>query len=160
MKIWAGTAAALGKRGCRDTCPGQRRFSGRFASLAATLALLSGCADQGDEPTHGGPPVATVSYATDVQPIFNTDCAGCHTNGGANGGLDLSEGVSHAHLVGIPSPSFGTVRVVAGEPDSSFLYQKLTGNQSDGSPMPPTGLLPADKQELVRVWIEEGALDN
>jgi hypothetical protein len=129
-------------------------------TVMIVLLAVAGCADRGDEPTLGQPVVPTVSYAMDVQPIFDADCAGCHTGGGANGGLDLSAGVSYANLVDVPSPSYGTIRVVAAEPGSSFLNQKITGNQNDGSMMPPTGLLAADKQELVRVWIAEGAHDN
>jgi len=132
----------------------------RLAPVTIVLLAIVGCADLGDEPPNGAPPMPTVSFADDLQPIFNIDCANCHTNGATNGGLDLNEGASYTNLVGIASPSFGTIRVVAGEPDSSFLYQKLTGTQSDGSMMPPPGLLPADKQELVRVWIAEGAQDN
>jgi len=149
-------------KGERQTVGDLVTGSGAMRLAPVTIALLAivGCADLGDEPPNGAPPMPTVSFADELEPIFNIDCANCHTNGATNGGLDLNEGASYANLVGIASPSFGTVRVVAGEPDSSFLYQNLTGTQSDGSMMPPPGLLPADKQELVRVWIAEGAQDN
>ena len=31
-----------------------------------------------------------VDYKTDIQPIFNSYCSGCHTGGGSSGGQDLS----------------------------------------------------------------------
>ena len=108
------------------------------------------------------PPIPDpVSYATEIQPIFNANCAGCHTDGGQNGGLDLSSGLSHGNLVGVESAQFaGVFRVIAEQPDNSLLYQKLTATQTNGSMMPPTGLIAEADRELVRTWIAEGANDN
>ena len=130
------------------------------------LAVLAGCSDYGDDPMDGGgptdppdPPEPTVSYADDVQPIFDANCVGCHGDGG-NAGLDLRPGLSYANLYEVQSTESALNRVEPEEPMLSWLYLKLTGQQNVGTEMPPGSLLDADTRELVRTWIEEGALDN
>lgn len=81
--------------------------------------------------------------------------------------LDLSErGLAYANLVGVDGmgsfcSGMGT-RVVAGDPDASLLYQKLS--QEDpacGSRMPQGGdPLPTPVLEAFRAWIQAGALDD
>jgi hypothetical protein len=129
------------------------------------LALLVGCGDFGEDPADDGnggpmePPAATVSFAEDVEPIFGASCVDCHGDG-ANAGLDLRSGLAHANLVNVPASESALDRVEPGEPGQSWLYLKLTGQQNVGDAMPPGGSLPADALELIRTWIEEGALDN
>ena len=125
----------------------------------AAVLLLAGCSDRGTEPGLPGGGDDPVSYTADVQPIWNANCIGCHGDGG-NGGLDLRMPGSRANLVDVPSPSWPGLRVVAGEPDSSVLYLKLTGTAGVGDRMPQGGSLGADDTEIVRLWIAEGALDN
>jgi hypothetical protein len=125
---------------------------------AATLALLAavaltGCGGGDDE----------VAYS-EVQGLWDEyGCTGCHP--GVNSSLDLREDRSYEELVGIPAledPSL--VRVVAGDPERSFLYLKLGGDApiadipGIGTRMPPRAP-PIDEAdlELVRRWIEEGA---
>ena len=134
----------------------------RFLLTVLPVALLAGCSDYGDDPTTEGPmepPAATVSYASDVQPIYDANCVGCHGDGG-NAGLDLRPGLSFTNLVRIPSTESGLARIEPGEPENSWLYLKITGQQSFGDQMPPGSPLSADMTDLVRTWIEEGALDN
>jgi hypothetical protein len=61
------------------------------------------------------------------------------------------------------------VLVVPGDPDNSFLFQKLVNSipadQTEGAPMPSGEAimwqeLPAPQIEAVRSWIAAGALDN
>jgi hypothetical protein len=50
------------------------------------------------------------------------------------------------------------VRVVAGQPDASFLVQKLEGTQTLGDRMPQGGpYLSQDLINDVRLWIANGA---
>jgi mono/diheme cytochrome c family protein len=134
-----------------------RRLSKR--GTVATLALLlAGCSDHGtDPPLDSGDGHASVSYAKDVQPIWDTNCVVCH---GISGGLDLSGPGSRANLVGIASTNWGGVRVAAGDPDQSILYRKLTGDAGTGDRMPQGGALDPADIEVVRRWIVEGAQDN
>ncbi|HPF35730.1 c-type cytochrome [bacterium] len=125
-----------------------------FAALAT-----AGCSDLG-EPVTAPAPEETLSFQADVQPIFDGNCVGCHGAGG-NGGLDLRAGQSHAALVGATSPTYGAVRVVAGDPDASVLFDKLSGGGTYGQTMPPTGTsLPPAALETIRAWIAAGAPDN
>jgi len=126
------------------------------------LPVLVACSDLGDDPGDGGgpmnPPPETVNFVEDVQPIFDANCVGCHGDGG-NAGLDLRSGLSYTNLVGITATESSLSRVEPGEPMNSWLYLKLTGQQDVGTVMPPSGSLDADLTDLVRTWIEEGALD-
>ncbi len=128
--------------------------------LALGLVLLTGCSDHGDpvttvtDPGGGGPD--PVSFASEVQPIFNANCVGCHGAGG-NAGLDLREGLSRTNLVGMAAVGSAGDLVVAGDSAASVLYQRLSGV---GGTMPPTGGLPATDIATVQTWIDEGALDN
>jgi len=123
---------------------------------------LTGCSDRGAAPTTAGNgETETISFASEVQPIFTQNCAtsGCHASPEPIAGLDLSEGVAYGNIVGVASggsPAF--LRVSPADPDSSLLYLKLTAQGT--SLMPPGGALPADGIEAVRTWIEEGAADN
>jgi mono/diheme cytochrome c family protein len=126
------------------------------------LSVLVACSDLGDDPADGGgpmdPPSEAVSFTDDIQPIFDANCVVCHGDGG-NAGLDLRSGQSYTNLVGIKATESDLSRIEPGEPMNSWLYLKLTGQQDVGTMMPPTGFLDADLTDLVRTWIEEGALD-
>lgn len=139
----------------------------RWRPIMAAVGLLAvtGCADfgadQADDGQEGGiiQPPLTISFGDDIQPIFDQSCAGCHGIGG-QAGLDLGVGVSHGNLVGVASTQSSRPLVAPGQPDQSWLYLKLTGQQDAGTEMPPGGSIGAANLDLVRAWIEEGALDN
>ena len=130
------------------------------AALVALLALVfvSGCSDHGD-PSALNPadPVESVSFANEIQPIFDAQCIGCHGDQG-NAGLDLRSGLSYANLVGVAANATAGILVVAGDATSSVIYHRLTGFQVGF--MPPTSQLPISDQELVAEWINDGALNN
>ena len=53
---------------------------------------------------------------------------------------------------------FVTVRVVPGDPDASFLIQKLNGTQTLGNRMPDGGpYLTTATVNVIRQWIQDGA---
>jgi hypothetical protein len=131
------------------------------AALVATALLVLGAAlascGGGEE---------TVSYS-EVQGVWGKyGCTGCHP--GVNPSLDLREGRSYDELVGIQAledPSL--VRVIAGDPERSFLYLKLGGAApvadipAIGTRMPPRAPPIAEEDlQLVRDWIEQGAKDD
>jgi hypothetical protein len=104
-----------------------------------------------------------VSYEQ-VQGVFaEYGCTACHP--GVNPALDLTEGNSYDELVGIQALEDPTLyRVVAGDPERSFLYLKLGGAPpvadipAIGTRMPPRAP-PIDPEDLdlVRRWILQGA---
>ena len=109
------------------------------------ILLLSGCYfDEGEEIIL--PDV--VSFATDIQPIFSTNCTSCHPVLVAP--PDLTEGSSYEAIT-------NGVYIVPNDLEASVLYQRLEGNPSV---MPPSGGLPSTDIELVKSWIEQGAPDN
>ncbi|MCP4292486.1 MAG: hypothetical protein GY780_11715 [bacterium] len=123
------------------------------------VVFVGGCSDHGDpvgviEPPGGNDPV---SFSTDIQPVFDMNCIGCHGAGG-NAGLDLRNGLSFNNLVGVEATASTGLRVVVGDADTSVLYQRLFGAMV--APMPPSGVLPESVQSLVAQWINEGALNN
>ena len=111
-------------------------------------------------------PSGSISHATDIQPIWNANCIGCHVPGGVGvlfGGLDLS-GNAFDDLVGVASGQSPLLRVQAGSPNDSYLWHKLNGTQASvggtGGSMPAgvmaTPLDPATLA-LIEQWILQGA---
>ena len=93
------------------------------------------------ESTGGTTGAAVVDYETDIQPIWDAKCNSCHSAGGsATMGPVLTQGVSHANIVGKQSPTVALPLVAAGDPDGSDLGHKLNGTQVDvggnGASMP------------------------
>lgn len=131
---------------------------GPVAGLVLLAFAAGGCSDRGGDPAapDGGGP-APVSYAADVQPIWNANCIDCH---GGTAGLELEAPGSRADLVGVASTGWAGVRVAAGDPAASILYRKISGDSGVGDRMPQGGALGNDDIETVRRWIAEGALDN
>jgi hypothetical protein len=105
-----------------------------------------------------------VSFSRQVQVILTHDCAvsGCHVPGSPAAGLILAQGFTFNALVNIPSTERPlTPRVTPGNPDASYLWQKVSMNPPPAGwqmPAPATGsVMPADEQDLIRRWILEGA---
>jgi len=130
-----------------------------LAGAVLVLLVFGGCSDHGDPtaaeslPVNSGP----VSYSADIQPIFDTQCIGCHGAAG-NAGLDLRSGQSHANLVAVDAVNSSGQLVVAGDSAASVIQQRLTG--TGASFMPPAGPLQVSSLDLVAEWINDGALDN
>jgi hypothetical protein len=97
--------------------------------------------------------------------VFAPSCAvsGCHTGPSGStlpNGMDLSTAdASFASLVGVSSIQQPTLlRVAGGDPDNSYLVQKLEGTAATGVRMPFGGS--ALDQALIndiRDWIADGA---
>ncbi len=151
--------------GYRRSCGGNRA---RAAFLGSLLLAAAGCGGDGVLETLGPPqpPPSEAPTLTEIQTtIFNRRCAipGCHASPDPVFGLDLTEGASHASLVGVPSvepPGF--LRVEPGDPEDSYLYMKVLGDpRIAGDRMPPIlSFLDADEIDRIRRWIEAGAEDN
>lgn len=109
-----------------------------------------------------------VSYANDIAPRFTTGCGpGCHvyTNAASgSAGLNLAQVHSYDELVGVTAFQCrdGRVRVIPGDPGSSYLVQKMLGvDMCTGVRMPKgrQAWSAADMAMLGR-WICQGAEDN
>ena len=87
-----------------------------------------------------------IDYQTEIQVIFDSNCTSCHGN---SGGLDLT---SYSSLMA--GGNNGAV-IVPNDHQSSILWQQI----NLGS-MPPNGSLESSKIELIKKWIDEGALEK
>lgn len=96
-----------------------------------------------DNPT----PNEDVSYQSDIIPLW-VQCVGCH---GGNEPPDLRDANSYNSLLN----GF----VVPGDADTSILYKSLS-NLDGVSLMPPGSQWSDAKINLVKDWINQGALDN
>ncbi len=111
------------------------------------------------------PPGALGPNFSEIQAnIFVPNCAttGCHLGAGAPQGLRLDDANSYGMLVGVASSEESSIlRVAQGDPDNSYLIQKLEGSASIGAQMPLNA--PALKQasiDVIRQWITDGAIDD
>lgn len=139
----------------------------RSRSHAEMLAIvaLAGCAGSGDgldengRPDTGGPPPLTADFDSIQQNVFTPICTGCHAGAAAPLGLRLEAGESYAQLVGIPSvEADDLLRVAPGDPDASYLVQKIEGRAEVGDRMPLGGPpLPQATIDVIRQWIVDGA---
>ncbi len=144
---------------CMPHSPNDLRLHFRIFMAAFALVAISiiGCADFGTgvppAVDGGGGDSTTVLFATHVLPIFQANCGGglCHNPCGPNNGRGLCL-VSHATLVA------GSV-TIAGDAQNSLLVQHLDGRRN---PRMPYGRLPLNDSliQLIRTWIDEGALNN
>lgn len=132
-----------------------------------------------------GPVVVEAKLSDIEQKIFKPSCAlssSCHQSARAStGNLNLSAGAAFAQIVGVDADNpaaraLGKKRVVAGQPDQSFLVQKIVNMGfaactdtrtpsprlcNEGFAMPDQGTkLPQQHIDAIRTWITNGALSN
>ncbi|MFV8752535.1 hypothetical protein ACNOYE_18465 [Nannocystaceae bacterium ST9] len=153
-----------------------RRSRASAFGLISTL-VLAGCdGGGGDEPSETTDATDTtdttdttetggaLSYAADIQPIWDANCVtACHVAGGnAAAVLDLS-GNAYAAIVDVGSgQALGKKLVAPGSSTDSYLIAKLEGNQvaagGSGGTMPSgADMLSAETIQLVADWIDAGA---
>ena len=106
-----------------------------------------------------------VSFAAEIQPIFDLNCAlaGCHSTGSASEGLVLAAGSAFDNLVGVPSSQQPAVsRVATGDPDNSYLVRKIEGAAGISGGRMPQNRTPLSAAQIasIRTWIAEGAQNN
>ena len=97
------------------------------------------------------------------QNVFTPICAACHTGPTSTtlpAGMDLSNATaSYANLVGVASLEVPSLeRVTAGDPDASYVVQKIEGTAAAGGQMPlfqPP--LEQSTIDAIRQWIATGA---
>lgn len=117
--------------------------AGRFDAGQVDAGADAGRTDAGTPVDAGRVDAGTVSFQTDLVPVFTRYCVSCHATRN-----------TYAEV---------RARVVPGDPPSSLLYQKITGTQTQGAPMPLGGQLSNDDPAattLIERWIRAGASNN
>ena len=130
----------------------KNRRNNRIFLVLAMLALAACSGGNGgsggddgnnDNGNPNTPPAAFNPVFSEIQAnVLTPTCAvsGCHTGAGAPQGLRLDEANSYGLLVDQPSSQVpATLRVAPGNPDNSYLIQKLEGTASVGAQMPLNG---------------------
>jgi WD40 repeat protein len=99
---------------------------------------------------------SSVSYYEEVLPIFQAKCHGCHQPAKAKSDYSMTDVASL--LAGGESDT----AVLPGNSKESYLVGLITTQDGDERPeMPPKDVpLTEDEVELVRKWIDQGALDD
>ena len=92
-----------------------------------------------------------VDFAKEIEPIFEAKCYACHGEAQQLGQLRLD-----SRAVALGNGPSGP-RVVAHEPESSSVYQRVAG-LGEGNRMPMGGQLSAEEIASIRTWIEQGAI--
>jgi hypothetical protein len=151
---------------------GRCRARAARALVGGTCLLLTwaaiGCDEKLSDIT-GPTPNLTPTFTSIQQNIFasgaSNACTNCHNPVGAPfaGNLNLAGDNAYTALVGVPSFNKpGAVRVIPGDPDTSYLIQKIEGRSGiAGQRMPMNGPFLTEGQILViRRWIQLGAERN
>ena len=117
------------------------------------LIVFQGCYDATTLVIDNSPAVTkTVSFKTDLIPIFDKSCnmAGCHNTGGKQ--PDLTADKAYASL------TIGNYLNIAA-PDQSVVYLYLVGKKN---PQMPLGAAnnPSNINKLMLAWIKQGAKNN
>lgn len=126
---------------------GRRRVGGLWTVVLCLLGGGSLLADEGS---------SRVSFNRDIRPILSDACFACHGPDGATRKarlrLDTRDGLFEERD--------GAGVVVSGDADASLLLQRImTEDSVDLMPPPETGkVLTVEQKELLRRWIEEGAV--
>src|SRR5262245_8510488 len=117
------------------------------ALFALAFAALAACGSE--EP-------ATPPTFTNVQTkVVNRSCnisRSCHSGQSAAGQLNL-EDPAYQQLMRAAVADPSKMLVVAGNPDASFLLDKMLNRNVNNLYMPPTGMIEADRIDLVKRWI-------
>jgi hypothetical protein len=137
-----------------------------FGALCA-VCVLTACAGNGEgldengQPQQGDTGALQPTFQSIQDHVFTPVCTACHAGAAAPLGLRLDEGASYAMLVNAPSvEASALLRVQPGDPDASYLIQKLEGTAAVGARMPLNGPpLPQQTIAVIRQWITDGAAD-
>jgi hypothetical protein len=132
--------------------------------MTVLLAACSGGGDSYGSDDGGGagapPPLLVATFESIQANVFTPICVECHAGASAPLGLRLDETNSYGLLVGVSSvEQLGVPRVAPGNPNGSYLVQKLEGSAAFGARMPlGREPLPQSDIDVIRQWIADGAL--
>lgn len=125
-----------------------------FAVLLVTAAGLAAC----DNNKVAQQQHRKVTYADDVDPIMQKHCAECHVPG--QQGAGESGFLTDSYESVMKGTRFGPV-VSPGSATTSSLYNMVAGKGNLTVTMPHgRDPLSAEEVETIRVWIDNGAVEN
>lgn len=96
-------------------------------------------------------PRKKIDFVQQVQPIFELHCVSCHREDYAKGGLRMDTAVA----------LFKSETVIPGDALASSLYTTTVLPADHDELMPPAakdGPLPSEKTDIIREWIDQGAI--
>jgi len=113
-----------------------------ITGIAAFCLMLNGCYYDNEEELYAGSgncDTSVVDYATDIKPIFATNCAisGCHVPGPGRKDLSNDQGIKDIA-------------------DNGELKDRVVVRKD----MPPSGPLSSCNVKLIQAWIDNGAPVN
>jgi mono/diheme cytochrome c family protein len=124
------------------------------AVLLAIAAGLAACDKDKTEQLQ----LQKVTYADDVDPILQKHCAECHVAG--QQGAEASGLLMDSYESVMKGTRFGSV-IKPGSANTSSLYILVAGKGNLTITMPHgKDPLSAEEIETIRVWIEDGAVEN
>ena len=147
-----GLVAAFVLVGCAGDLSNAEEFTGTGGSPRTGGGGAGGMAGT------GGTDAAVVAAAAAEILAQSCGTTGCHDDSAqAQSGLDLLSPNVEDRVVDVNSTASGCtdrVLVVAGDPSSSYLLQKVEETPGIcGLPMPVVGSLPSEDVEVLREWI-------
>lgn len=134
-------------------------YNGYIPVMLCIGMYLAGVSCDNDNGNDIAGPIEDMSFQTDVAPIFSGSCggAGCHV-GSSQSGVNLT---SYQQVMNSSGQQYGRPIVQPGEPGDSPLVDKIGPEPEYGQRM-PMGRAPLNNSQIqvIRVWIEEGAINN
>ncbi len=133
------------------------RLVSTTAGLCVAAAMLTACQGSLSNPDEFGDGGFEIK---DAETILAESCGttGCHdSTSQAQEGLDLVSPNVESRVVDVNAVGDGCtdqILVVAGDPDSSYLINKISNTPGIcGTQMPVVGVLPDNEVEVLRQWI-------
>jgi mono/diheme cytochrome c family protein len=125
-----------------------RRTIPSIILVAVTTGLLAALSAQAPVPAPAAP--TEVTFARDIQPIFDRSCASCHS-----ATLKLAEFDLSTRDAAMKGGEHG-VAIVPGSAERSKLYQMIAGLAEPAMPMQGD---PLNKEDIAKIkaWIDRGA---
>ena len=127
-----------------------------LASLALVFCGLQAMAIGADEPDKSAGDIdRKISYYTDIRPLFQTHCQGCHQPAKKGGDYVMTD-----FPLLLKGGETGETAITAHKPDESYLIEMIT-------PVKGEAEMPRDKDplsesdiDLITKWVVQGAIDD
>jgi len=100
--------------------------------------------------------VTLIRFSTDIKPLLDSACLSCHGGAATNSGFSMAT-YNSLMTTGLRAPN-----VIPLNSEGSRLYIATTTSSSrDIDRMPQGGpYLTVEQQNLIKTWIDQGALNN